>query len=134
LGGFNEFYKCFEDYDLWLRIAARHSIARIHRRSVRLGRRADNLSRDSKSDRAIILQILEANRDRRRISESIYRRRVSNCCLSLARYEFAKGRRSLGWRHLLRARALTPLRLRPYRYSFKMLGHEIVGRLLRGER
>jgi glycosyltransferase involved in cell wall biosynthesis len=125
LGGFNEFYNCFEDYDLWLRIAARHSIARLGRWSVRLCRRADNLSQDSNADRAIILQILEANRDARRISESIYRRRISNCCLGLARYEFVNGRRYHGWRHLMRAQSLTPFRLRPYRYLVKMLGYEI---------
>ena len=131
LGGFNEFYHCFEDYDLWLRIAARYSIARMRRRSVRLGRRTDNLSQDSKSDRAIILQILEANRDGRRISEAIYRRRISNCCLALARYEFVNGRRYHGWRHLMRAQTLTPLRLRPYRYWVKMLGYEIVRTVFR---
>jgi len=131
LGGFNEFYNCFEDYDLWLRIAARHSIARIRRRSVRLRRRADNLSQDSKADRAIILQILEANRDVRRVSESNYRRRISNCCLALARYEFVNGRRDHGWRHLMRAQTLTPLRLRPYRYLVKMLGYEIVRSVFR---
>jgi len=129
LGGFNESYNCFEDYDLWLRIAARYSIARLRRRSVRLGRRADNLSQDSNADRAIILQILEANRDPRRISESIYRRRISNCCLALARYAFANGRRDRGWRHLMRAQSLTPFRLRPYRYLVKMLGWEI-GRVM----
>lgn len=131
LGGFNEFYHCFEDYDLWLRIAARHSIARLRRRSVRLRRRTDNLSQDSNADRAIILQILEANRDARRISESIYRRRISNCCLALARYEFASGRRDSGWRHLMRARGLTPFRLRPYRYLVKTSGYEIVRTVFR---
>jgi glycosyltransferase involved in cell wall biosynthesis len=129
LGGFNESYNCFEDYDLWLRIAARYAIARLRRRSVRLGRRADNLSQDSNADRAIILQILEANRDPRRISESIYRTRISNCCLALARYAFANGRRARGWRHLMRAQSLTPFRLRPYRYLVKMLGCEI-GRVM----
>ena len=121
VGGFNETYRCYEDYDLWLRIARRYSVAYVNRCLVRCGRQGDNVSKDRTRPREVILEILARNYDPSRIPPSIYRRRVSDCCLALGRVSWSRGEPDQAWTYFRRAQAMTPYSLRPYRYLLKGL-------------
>ncbi|MFQ5801288.1 MAG: glycosyltransferase family 2 protein [Candidatus Methylomirabilales bacterium] len=120
-GGFNERYRCYEDYDLWLRIARWYPVAYVSRSLVRCGRQGDNVSKDRTRPREIILEILNSHYDPVRIPDAVYRRRVSNCCLALGRISLNQGDPHLAWEYFRRSRALTPFSLRPYRYLLRGL-------------
>lgn len=124
-GGFNEDYLTYYDYDLWLRIASRHSLAYVSRYLVHCGREGDNLSKDTSRCREAILEILRKNYDPSRIDSSAYHRRVANCCLAVGRAFLAQGEYDRAWSCFLKARDLTPYRLRPYRYLIKAVFQSI---------
>ncbi|MGH7846178.1 MAG: hypothetical protein ACREQW_13550, partial [Candidatus Binatia bacterium] len=106
-------------YDLWLRIASRHSLAYVGRYLVHCGREGDNLSKDTRRSREAILEILRKNYDPARIDSAVYDRRVANCCLAVGRAFLDRGEYDRAWSFFLKARDLTPYRLRPYRYLTK---------------
>jgi glycosyltransferase involved in cell wall biosynthesis len=123
VGGFNEAYQAYVDYDVWLRIARRYPVAYASRCLVRCGRQGDNISKrkDPMRFREAILEILAKNYDPSRIPLSVYRRRVSDCCLALGRISLSRGERDQAWTYFWQAQALTPYSLRPYRYLLKGL-------------
>jgi glycosyltransferase involved in cell wall biosynthesis len=118
-GGFNEAYLTYYDYDLWLRIASRYPLAYVGRHLAYCGRGGDNLSKDTSRSREAILEILRKNYDPSRIDSGAYYRRIANCCLAVGRAFLARGEYGRAWRFFLKARDLTPYRLRPYRYLIK---------------
>ena len=124
-GGFNEAYLTYYDYDLWLRIASRYPLAYVGRYLAYCGRGGDNLSKDTSRSREAILEILRKNYDPSRIDSAAYHRRVANCCLAVGRAFLAQGEYDRAWSFFLKARDLTPYRLRPYRYLTKAVFRSI---------
>ena len=125
VGGFNESYRCFEDYDLWLRIARKYSIAYVNRCLARCGRQGDNLSKDFLrplgAHLKVAIEVLERNYDASRIPEAVYRRRISKRYLQFSRLFFRRGENAQAWSCLWRALSITPYSLRPYRYLLKCI-------------
>ncbi len=119
IGGFNEDYRCFEDYDLFLRIAKRHHVAYVSRCLVRCGRQGDNVSKSSRQRREVILEILSTHYDPARIPDAVYGRSVSKYCIALGRIALRERDPVLARAYFRRARALTPYSLRVYRNFLK---------------
>jgi glycosyltransferase involved in cell wall biosynthesis len=123
VGDFNESYPWSEDHDLWLRIAAKHSIAYVNRCLVRIGREGDNMSRDLTRPLdlhlKIALEVLERNYDPSRIPATVYRERIAARHLQFSRFFFARGESAQAWRCIRRALRVAPCSLRPYRYMLK---------------
>jgi glycosyltransferase involved in cell wall biosynthesis len=123
VGFFNESYPWSEDHDLWLRIARQYRIAYVNRCLVRIGRQSDNISRDLMrpldAHLRIAIEVLDRNYDASRISEVVYRERISKRYLQFSYLFFKRGENAKAWSFIGRSLRMTPYSLRPYRYLLK---------------
>jgi len=127
VGGFNEAYRWSEDHDLWLRIARKYPLAYVNRSLVTIGRHGDNVSRDLArpldAHLEVALEVLERNYEASRVTEAIFRARLSKRYLQFSRLYLKRGDKHRAWSCLSKAVSMNPYAWRPYRYLVKSLFH-----------
>lgn len=116
VGLFDETLKECEEYDLWLRVAARYPVGFLNEPLAVYVDNDDGASIDSLAGRLLRLQVLEKQYLQRRIPARLYRRRIADTCHYIGRHYCARGNRADGLRYLQRARQLRPLYLKNLAY------------------
>jgi glycosyltransferase involved in cell wall biosynthesis len=109
VGLFDERLRECEEYDLWMRIAARYPIGFINESLAVYVDNLDGASVDSLTGRLYRLQTLEKEYLRDSIPPPQYNRRIADTCHYIGRHQLKRGNRTEGLRYLQRAYRLRPL-------------------------
>lgn len=109
VGLFDETLRECEEYDLWLRIAARFPVGFINEPLAVYTDNPCGVSTDSLAGRLHRLRVLEKPYLRDLIPSRLYRRRIADTCHYIGRHYCTRGDRREGLRYLLRAQRLAPL-------------------------
>ena len=119
VGGFDVGYMRAEDYDLFLRIAAKSPIGHFLRPLAWNRPGPQRLSDDKIDLRKSALDVLYKRYDPRRITKREFKRRISDVLIYLGREQVRAGQKGEGRQQFIEAIRLTPLRLRPLRYLIR---------------
>lgn len=116
IGGFPTQYRFADEFDVWLKIAARYPIGYIDDPLVFIRFYESNTSHNRIGVRTDTYDILTKNDDPQRIPRSVYRRTMSDHDISFGRAYWGAGRpeEALKWFRMSVKR--TPWRLRSLRY------------------
>ena len=116
IGLFDEDLKECEEYDLWLRIAARYPMGFINKSLAVYVDNPDGVSTDSLTGRLFRLRVLEKKYLKEKIPAQLYSRRIADTCHYIGRHYIKKGEKGLGLQYLLRAQKLRPVYLKNLLY------------------
>lgn len=116
VGLFDETLRECEEYDLWLRIAARFQVGFINEPLAVYTDNPCGVSTDSLAGRLHRLRVLEKPYLQELIPQRAYRRRIADTCHYIGRHFCEKGKRREGVRYLVRAQKLAPLFLKNLLY------------------
>ena len=132
VGGFDEQFRGPEDYDLWMRIAARFELGRIDAPLMRYRQRAGSLSLDDRKFLPEVLRVLEKAFGETGVlntHRSLRSAALSSQYWSASWMAFCRGDRRTARRHWLQAYRLN--RLSPEKTQrpwFRMLARYLVGK------
>lgn len=108
VGIFDEELKECEEYDYWLRIAAKYPIGFINESLAVYVDNPSGVSTDSLIGRLYRLKVLEKEYLKEKIPPDRYARRIANTCHYIGRHYIKKGDKEKGKYYLQRARHLQP--------------------------
>lgn len=116
VGPFDETLRECEEYDLWLRIAARFQVGFINEPLAVYTDNPCGVSTDSLVGRLHRLRVLEKPYLQELIPKHAYRRRIADTCHYIGRHYLEKGDRLEGIRYLRKAQKLSPFFLKNFVY------------------
>ena len=116
VGLFDESFRECEEYDLWLRIAARYPIGFINESLAVYVDNAEGISTDSLAGRLFRLKVLEKEYLKEKIPAGMYNKRIADTCHYIGRHYIKRGDLDSGRRYLKKAQSLAPLNLKNLLY------------------
>jgi len=116
IGLFDEALKECEEYDFWLRIAARYPVGFINKPLAVYVDNQQGVSTDSLTGRLYRLQVLEKKYLQEKIPAQLYTRRIADTCHYIGRHYIRKRDRQRGLQYLSRAQKLRPIYLKNLLY------------------
>jgi len=116
VGYFDESLRECEEYDLWLRIAARFPIGFINEPLAVYTDNPAGVSTDSLAGRLHRLRVLEKQYLQERIAPHLYSRRIADTCHYIGRHYGERGNFAEALQYLRRAQRLSPLFLKNLLY------------------
>lgn len=119
IGGFPTRYRFADEFDVWLKIAARHPIAYVDDPLVFIRFYEANTSHDRIGVRTDTYDILMNNYDPERIPAQVFRRTMSDHDISFGRAYLRAGRGAEAVQWFRRSVERTPWRARSWRYYLK---------------
>jgi glycosyltransferase involved in cell wall biosynthesis len=124
-GLFGEARRVSEDFELWLRMAARWRVAYLDRPLVQYRRRPGSLSNDKLATARCALDVIETfwreHPDHRLAQPDVYRRSVADHLATVGTAAFGRGRRAQALNYTLRSLRLDPWQARTWKSLLKAL-------------
>lgn len=128
VGLFDETFRECEEYDLWLRVAARYPVGFINESLAVYVDNAEGISTDSLAGRLFRLKVLEKEYLRQKIPGNIYNKRIADTCHYIGRHYINRGEVDNGRMYLKKAQSLAPLNIKNLFYlSMSFLKHQADG-------
>ncbi|MEW6531000.1 MAG: glycosyltransferase [Thermodesulfobacteriota bacterium] len=119
IGGFPTQYRFADEFDVWLKIAARYPIAYVDDPLVFIRFYEANTSHDRIGVRTDTFDILTKNYDPARIPRNVYRKTMSDHDISFGRAYLGAGELPEALKWFRRSIERTPWRLRSWRYYLR---------------
>lgn len=119
IGGFPTQYRFADEFDVWLKIAASHSVAYVDDPLVFIRFYEANTSHNRIGVRSDTYEILMKNYDPERISSRVFRKTMSDHDISFGRAYLRAGSHAEALKWFRRSVERTPWRLRSWRYYLR---------------